>query len=50
VTDTLSTAQLALSAVPGVALALTVKVLIDSYRRAAARSAEPTWNNHDSHL
>jgi hypothetical protein len=50
VNDTLSTAQLALSAVPGVALVLTLKLLIDGYRRAAARPAQPTWNSHDAYL
>jgi hypothetical protein len=43
VNGTLSAAQLALSTVPGVALVLTIKLLIASYRDAAARAAEPTW-------
>jgi hypothetical protein len=50
VDDTLSTAQLALSAVPGVALVLTLKLLIGSYRRAGGRPAEPTWENYDDYL
>jgi hypothetical protein len=49
VNDTLSAAQLALSTVPGVALALTFKLFLVSYRSAAARAAEPTWRNHDNH-
>jgi hypothetical protein len=50
VNDTLSAAQIALSTVPGVALAQTVKLLISSYRELMARAAEPTWSNHDNHL
>jgi hypothetical protein len=50
VDDTLSATQLALSTVPGVALVLTLKLLIGSYRRALAHSAEPSWNNRDNYL
>jgi hypothetical protein len=50
VNDTLSATQIALSAVPGVALALTVKLLIGSYRTLMAGAAEPTWSHRDNHL
>jgi hypothetical protein len=49
VNDTLSVAQLALSTVPGIALVLTIKLLIASYRDAAARAAGPTWRDHDNY-
>lgn len=49
VNDTLPAAQLALPTVPGVALVLTLRLLIGSYRAAAARAAEPAWRKHDNH-